>query len=310
MQTIAIVLVVFALNLTAWPAVTATDSTVTDTAATDVRLRTFLEKDTVPLNKEVVYHVELSWQGTLQRYRILKAGEPVLTNLKLRGSGSSNRFFTDKQGRPHSLKTITYYFTPQGMGMAYIDGVIIQYADAKSGDKESLISQRLGVKIIEAVAGRESRLNAGQLVVFILLALFILLLGYFLYRYSVMRKRAKEEAREVPPTLEELYRQRLKEEVKNGAQRATGRFGVLSKLLRNYLREKFDLPAVSTFSEIENHIPAETVGADLHNKLKALYDRSELSKFAGEEISDTEFQLFYDTVELLLERMTSGSEEG
>ena len=97
---------VFILLLLASVTLYAADST-----ASKITLHTYLEQNKVPQNKEVVYHVELSWEGELQRYHISQISTPVLTNLTLRGSGSSNRFFTDEQGKPHSLKRISYYLT-------------------------------------------------------------------------------------------------------------------------------------------------------------------------------------------------------
>jgi len=281
-----------------------------DSVVTDVQLRTYLARDNVPLNREVVYHVELSWQGDLQRYHILETGEPVLTNLKLRGSGSANNFYLDEQGRPHSKKTITYYFVPKSMGMAYIDGVIIKYEDKSTAQKESLMSQRLGVKIIDPLPEPGKGFDPAELVLIFIIILFLLIVFYFIYRYYMVRKRRQEILAQKPPSLEETWLQRIRTEINKSDENTSQKFNVLSRLLQNYFKEKFDLQSAATFQEVENMLKPYNLQADINEKLKSFYAQSELSKFAGEKVSEHDFQLFYDTVELLLGKMDTENIEG
>ena len=65
--------------------------TTTDSVKSDITLRTFVEKESVPLNREAVYIVQLSWTGELGRYKINQVLDPDLTNLTVRGTGSSNK---------------------------------------------------------------------------------------------------------------------------------------------------------------------------------------------------------------------------
>ena len=60
-----------------------------DTSVSDISLRTYVENESVALNREVVYIVQLTWQGELSRYRISEVLDPDVTNLIIRGSGSS-----------------------------------------------------------------------------------------------------------------------------------------------------------------------------------------------------------------------------
>ena len=120
-----------------------------DTGQSEIQLRTYIEQENIPLNREVIFHIELSWPGDLSRYKISEIVEPTVTNLTTRGSGSSNKVRTDGDGKLKSIKEITFYFRPLEMGMAYIDGVIINYQDTATQKDESLISSRIGVKIIE-----------------------------------------------------------------------------------------------------------------------------------------------------------------
>lgn len=292
--------VIFSLLMVVNLAATPTDST-----ESKIQLRTYLADENVPLNREVVYHVELSWPGQLDRYHILEAGEPVLTNLKLRGSGSANNFSLDAQGNPISKKTITYYFVPRSIGMAYVDGVIIKYEDKLSGLKESLMSQRLGVKIIEAVPEAGNKPEMSTIILFLLAALFLLVVAYFIKRYYGIRKKQKEMLAQKPPTLEDSYLLRLQEEIKVNNKDVSARFVGLSRMLQDYFKEKFNLRLSADFEKIKEELYKRNLNETELNKIKAFYEQAELNKFAGEEISENDYHLFYDTVELLLGKLNS-----
>jgi len=274
-----------------------------DSLQTQIQLRTFLEQEKVPLNKEVVYQVELSWQGPLNRYHIQKIGEPTVSNLKLRGSGSSNRFFVDSTGRPHSLKRITYYFTPVEIGMAYIDGVTIQYEDTRLGQHESLLSQRVGVTITEPLPQPGQGMSAAKLVVLSLVFLFLITLAYFIWRYFKIRKEAQAEEDTAAVTLEENYLNELKNTVQLGSASADRQFDALTALLFRYLKERLQLSGAALSAEIEQKIQTYLPDDDIAQKLKTLLERSELSKFARESVSENELHMFYDTTELFLQKM-------
>ena len=286
----------FANNIAAGPA---------DSTTSNVRLRTYLSSDEVPLNREVVYHVELSWQGELNRYHILEAGEPVLTNLKLRGSGSANHFSLDEQGNPVSKKTITYYFVSNTMGMAYVDGVIIKYEDKHSGLQESLISQRLGVKIVEAEPEPGKGADTNTLILVLFGGLFLLILAYFLNRYYMIRRKQKEMQAQKPPTPEESYLALLRQETRENKGEIADKFVTLSRLLQKYFMEKFDLSMSADFNKIKEALLKLNINEAEVNKIKRFYDQAELNKFAGEPIPENDYHLFYDTLELLWGRLNS-----
>ena len=285
---------VFVLLLLASVTLQAADST-----ASKITLHTYLEQNDVPKNREVVYHVELSWEGDLQRYHISQISTPVLTNLTLRGSGSANRFFTDDQGKPHSLKRISYYLTPIEMGMAYIDGITVQYEDTKTEQKESLSAQRLGVKIIEGVPEPGAGVATGAVLIYILLLFFLAVIAYSLWKYFKIRREEEEEA-EPELSLEENLLEELNLLKKENGNNPEEGFHKLMQLARRYFSEKFELNPAAGFNEIKRLLEEKNATSDLLQKLERLYRQGELSQFAGESISDSDFHLFTDTVELLL----------
>ncbi len=268
----------------------------------EIRLRTFLEKDAVPLNEEVVYNVELSWIGEVGRYQILKISEPALTNLKLRGSGSANRFYRDQNNRPHAIKTITFYLTPLEMGMSYIDGITIQYKDTKTNEIGRLIAQRIGVEIVEPVERPGQGMQLGKLIVFALIAAFMALVLYSLKRYFDQKRRQQVES-EPAKTLEDQFLEELYEQIQTSNKLPEHKFNRLVDLLKRYLKQRFELPPVSAFFEIRLILEKNAVNAETIKKLEHLFERAELVKFAAEPVNESELHFFVDTVELLLSEM-------
>ena len=273
-----------------------------DSLQSEIRLRTYLEKDQVPLNQEVVFNVELSWIGEIGRYRILELSEPVLTNLKLRGSGSANRFYRDENKRPHAIKSITFYFTPLEMGMAYIDGITIKYQDTQTGKSGRLISQRIGVEITEPVDRPGEKFNAVKLIVFALIAAFLALVLFSLKRYFEQKKQ-QELLTEPQKTLEEEFLEKLKNNVELSKNLPEKKFNDLVELLIHYFRRRFELPLGSEFFEIRLALEKVGVSQEILSKLEQLFERAELVKFAGEPVNEGELHFFIDTTELLLTEM-------
>lgn len=265
-----------------------------------IQLRTFLEKDEVPLNRELVYSVELSWTGELNRYHIFEISEPVVTNLKLRGSGSSNLFFTDSLGNPRSIKRINYYFLPLSIGMAYIDGVTIQYEDKQLNQKEMLSARRLAAKIIDPLPENNDGMDFAILIGLIFILLFAVILVYYLIRYIQRRKMSAAMSAEENLTLEERYEQMLKSNVDLNGEHRRDSLNSLAKLFSSYCVEKFKLQESPSLDVMISRLEDEKIRAELLEKLRDLYRRNELSKFAGEDISVNDLHLYYDTVEVLI----------
>jgi hypothetical protein len=283
--------------------VPALAQTIADTLHNDITLRTYIEKDAVPLNREVVYHVALQWEGPLTRYKISHIGEPVTTNLVASGNGSSNKINPDAEGRTISTKIITYYFKPIEMGMAYIDGVTIKYTDLFTDRQESLLSGRIGVKIIEPIPESNGGIGRFKLL-YILLASCLIIGGVWIaLRYKKRRDEAYARSlldqKESP---EEKYLRLLKETIHYRVEGIKESVGDLSRLLSGYFLERYRLNITGLSgekytTELKDKVKDEETVA----RIKDFYERTEKVKFAGEGIDESEFHRLYDTVELVLE---------
>ena len=295
------------LLFTALLVITAFAQPLPDSIKSEIRLRTYVESENVPLNREVVYHLELSWQGDLSRYNIFEIIEPTITNLSTRGSGSSNKVRTTSDGGMVSVKDITFYFRPLEMGMAYIDGVIIRYHDSVEGKDESLISSRIGVKIDEPLP--ESSKNgimtgvAGGLLAFLLVVLAFLL---FL-RYKKRQKEAISRAlSDMSETIEDKYLRLLKETIHLNTDNIKDSLSDLTHLLSGYFSEYYHIPALNmSDDDLINALSEKKLSDNSLQKIKDFYSKANRVKFAGESADESEFHRFYDTVELVLESQRS-----
>ena len=275
-----------------------------DSISTNVSLKTYLENDYVPLNKEVVFHVELSWLGDLSRYQIDEIVEPSISGLNLRGSGSSNKLTIDENGSPFSTRRVSYYFSPQSIGMAYIDGLNIRYKDANTGDIETLIAQRIAIKIIDPVPSENDMYGLGTFYPWILLIFIISFVAYFGWRYIQRRNSEKVEPK-IEKSLEEKYLDLMKDNIHltNNAQKEN--VSSLSKLLNNYISEKFSIHGSTDAGQIETKLKDLKIDKDIISKIGSMNSKVELARFAAEEISSTELHLFYDSIEYILKEVNN-----
>ena len=298
MRKIVLSLVLFVLFTFGFSS-TATDST----SSVQIELKTYLESNTVPLNREVVYHVELSWKGDLDRFHILGVNEPSVSNLQIRGSGSSNKFFIDNDGNPLSIKRITYFFLPKELGMAYIDGLVIRYEDTVRGEIETLTAQRLQVSITDPVSENSSAASIGVIIFWVLLFLFLSTVAFFVYRYFQRRDTSGQGEEVVEKTLEEEKLDELHNIHKEKNMKFNEKVQAMSSLLNHYFAEKFDLEGQIEFKDIEDRLRSLSVEEILLNKIKEFMEQALLAKFAGKDVSETDYQLYYDTLELTFRQM-------
>jgi hypothetical protein len=274
------------------------------TVESDISLRTLIDKSEVPLNREVVYHVELRWQGDLSKYVLSEIVDPAVTNLAIRGKGSSNKVITDSSGQTISIKRITYYLTPLELGMSYIDGVTVKYEDTALDQKESLISGRIGVKIIEPIP-ETSKFDFLQWLVYAMVIIVLSVL--FILMYLKYRRKKKDELAKLESlpreTLEEKYLRLLKETIHFSSQNIRESIGDLSHLISGYISEKYNVSTGNLSSDDlidlleKKGLPEASLG-----RLKEFYKQADLVKFAAAEITESDFHKNYDIVELVLQQ--------
>ena len=283
---------------------------IQDTSVSDISLRAYVESEAVALNREVVYVVQLTWQGELSRYKISEVLDPDVTNLIVRGSGSSNKVITNSDGKTISTKKITFYFKPVEMGMAYINGITIRYDDTLLDKKESLLASRISVKIIDPVNDNLPN-NFYQYFVYILI-LSVIALGVYLFVLYNKRKKenALKELENKQETIEEKYLRLLKETIHLAGNNYKEKLHDLTHLIIGFYSEKYSI-SISNMSTIDmlKYFEDREMEPAIYSKIKEFMSKSDLIRFAGNTISESEFHQLYDSVEWILEKSKNDKSE-
>ncbi len=265
-----------------------------------INLRTFVESSRVPLNRPVIFHIELSWLGDLNQYQIEPLEQPILTNLLLEGSGSENRIEPLESGEVRAVKAITYRLKPLEMGMAYIDGIVVKYINQETGEENQLSSQRVMVEIVDPIPEP----GAGpwkSLLYIILFAIFFAVVGYFLIIFFKKRRQAEQEP--VPVPLPEEYLNRLAQEVDPRGTNLSEMVDKMARIFRSYLDQEFHIRAreSSTSEIIEKLRQAEIDEQDLIS-LHGVLERLDVIRFAHRPVDPSEFSQIYGVIETFLRK--------
>ena len=277
----------------------------------EIKLRTYVESENVPLNREVIYHIELSWPGDLNRYTISESLQPTISNLSMRGSGSSNKVIPASDGSLISVKKITYYFRPLEMGMAYIDGTTIRYQDNLNPRQASLSASRIAVKITEPIQDESGTSFLSSWFTFLLIIIICAAALYMIVIYYRRRKEDKHrQLSEIKETVEEKYLRLLRETIHFNTDNISDSLNDLNHLVNGYFSERFHIPAASIpEQDLLAALTEKNLEEEALSRVKEFYHKANLVKFAAESVEEAEFHRLYDTIELMLENQNKKNKE-
>ncbi len=200
-----------------------------------VAVKTSLSAETVPLNGEVVFSIELSWRGVLDDVRIQALEEPDTDNLTLTGRGSANRVVADSAGGSRSLKRFDFYFKPQATGRARIKPVSVRYLYRER--VRTVYSDAAFLEIAPPVEKSRPVYMPGSILLWAMVLVFAGAVVFVTIRFFLLRRGQKPPVDQHLP-LGEKYRRLLLTTIhpSNGQDREN-REDML-KLLDSYLRER------------------------------------------------------------------------
>lgn len=246
----------------------------------EVKLNASISPQETPLNRAATCVVQLKWHGDLSQIEFDPPEAPRLSNFKLTGSASSN-WVGLENGANTAIKTFEYTLKPEGLGMGYVEPLRVSYLDKRTNEKHDLYTTRLSVQIVDAVA--EPGETPLGLIFGIVAGLAII--GGLAYFYWQQRKQKAERARQaaqIVKPLEEEFLEELHASVDLNALDTKEAFTALSKLLRNYLQRRFDIPAqgITSAEAVEAFRP---LAADLNHvmQLEEILQISDVVKFSG-----------------------------
>ncbi len=269
-------------------------------ADAEIRAAAHVSSHEIPQNQMVTYSLKVSWKGNLDRFEILKLEPPVLTNLRIVSSSSSN-WVGQKDGQTLAVKTFETLLQPEEMGMAYIDGGIVEYKDVFLGGTQHLTTNRVEVKVVEPVFAKDwsGLLLAGSLVLLLLVAVFFAI--GFVRRKKVKEAELREKAASEIP-LEDMFLDSLKKDVDLQGHDIGVAFSNLSSVLRKYLSQKFGLEALGlTTSHLADELSRKGVDAKIVELAEEVLRDSDVVKFSGGQADRASLERGYTLVEQILE---------
>jgi len=291
----AALLLLGGLLLTAWPL-------RAQSGDEGIRVSAMAEPREVPQNRTALVTIRLEWAGDLDRYEIVKFDNPLVDNLSIIGTASSNQVQV-AGGVQVARQEYQYTVKPDGLGMAYVDGIIIRYSDKATGKEYRLATSRLELKVIDPLPEPGSYLW----LIILLAAGLAAALTLFLVR-RIRRRRAEaarlaleQQARQI--SLEEKYAERLKEEVdlRQPDLDPGAAFARLSGLLRRYLAERYSLPLISaTTSEVRGLMEEAEADEGVITDTMAILEQADIAKFSGAAPRRGELERAYTILESML----------
>ena len=288
----------------------AQDSTaVVGDGAGEIKLTTFLDHQEVPKNRLVIYTVQIEWFGNLAAFKIKEVKDPDTENLTIVKNAAVHRTEV-KDGKPIAVKKLEFILEPQTLGMAYVGDVVIQYQNMLTGDAGQLMTNRLGVKILDPVAepGSHFLFIPKALFLPILLILAAVIIGVFLLmkwrqKRELTRQQAETLAAQVP--VEQKYLTILKEKVDLNSAELSPQFAEVSRIFRQFLAEKYSIQTLETttaniFTLLQAKIDDEKVLSGTGEILKTC----DLAKFGGGGLETSTLSRVYTLVEMILENVS------
>ncbi len=264
-----------------------------------VRVTSSLDAEDVAQNRARSYTVTVNWQGDLDRFEVVKVETPVLTNLDVVATASSN-WVGDRGDGQEVVKTYEFTLAPQEMGMAYIDGALVEYRDNAVDRVERLMTNRIAVRVTEPILERDTAL-------YLRITLGILMLGCLAVVAVITlrrrrRARAESQAKETEQTLEERYLDKMRTSVLLGKQSNSESFAILSRMLRKYLSEKCDLSLMGmSTDEVRTCLLQGAVDREIVEHSDEVLRASDVARFSGGDVDRASLDRAYTLVEGILQ---------
>ena len=282
--------------------VSAQDSSQVISEST-IKVYTEIEKKQVPLNRTLKFTVRVEWVGDLGRYKISELENPLIENFDIYSTSTADRRMSEG-GVAKASKIYEFTLTPKTLGMGYVESVVVKYIDTETGEGHHLITNRLDIEVIDSIPDPVANGWMKKMLPFFVLVLVILVVVCILLWRRKQKISKETEIVEVVP-LEEEFLTMLKESIDPNSPdlNVNENFSLLSKILRNYLTQKYEIAAMElTSDELVTSLKNTKLPDDLTNNIKYILQVCDLAKFAGSDGDRNDFNRMYTLVEEIFEK--------
>lgn len=257
----------------------------------------------IPLNRSLLFTVEVEWQGDFKRFQIGEVETPIVENFEIIATSATDRR-SSENGITKAAKIYEFELKPESLGMGYIEGVVVKYIDTNTDEAHHIMTNRINVEVGDSVPEPgEHAFGSGWIILLVLLV--VIAIAFLVWQARVKkRKRAEQEQVQVV-SLEEEYLATLHGSVDlNSPDIVVNQaLGSLSKILRRYLSQKYEIAALeSTTDNIIQSLRGKDLDASSINTIEEVLNISDLAKFAGSEGDRQELDRVYTLIEAMLEK--------
>jgi hypothetical protein len=269
-----------------------------------IELKSSVDRSNVPLNENLNFTVQVSWEGEQSRFMITPVAPPQCDNLEVSGSSSVNESKTE-EGKTISLKTYEFVLKPLQTGTGRIGPVEIKYIDNATQDSSSLSTQPVSVQITPATKRGQSSYKI------VLVIAIVLILIYVVYssrrkvrKIAIPEEKAPELIEQKEETSEEQALNRLSEISEHLRQGRGDDFSKdIYRLLTGYLEIKYHIiTSGKTTSDIISSLSNLDLSPEKNNRLKEILSTCDMIKFAREGLEKERLETLVELVRKFLEQ--------
>lgn len=280
----------------------------------EIKLSAAFDSQEVPKNRLATYTAQLEWQGNLGYFQILEVGNPQVENFEIEETAVVHRTEI-RNGMPLAVKKYTFSLKPQSLGMAYAGDIVVRYKNIATNEEGQLMTNRLGIKVVDAVA------DPGEYFLFmpkswllpvalILILALVIIPGILWWRKRQEESKAEQERLAAQVVLEEAFLKALKTNVDLNSSDTITQFAEISRVLRQYLAEKYGIQALETTTgNILSSIETLEIEQKYRENISEVLKTCDLAKFSGGGLSGAELARTYTLVETILENVPEPKDE-
>ncbi|MFZ5518773.1 MAG: BatD family protein [Candidatus Zhuqueibacterota bacterium] len=257
----------------------------------------------IPMNRNLTFTVKVEWSGDFNRFQIGEVETPVVENFEIYGTSVSDKR-SSENGVTKAAKLYEFTLKPTSLGMGYIEGVVVKYIDLATDEPYHMMTNRLNVKVIESVPEPGESSPGTMWLIGIGLLTVAAILGALWWMREMRKKHASQQQVKVVSLEEEfltMLRQSL--DLKSPNIRPNEAFAALSKILRKYLSQKYDVAAMeSTTDNIIRNLQGRQIDPAMLTNIEEILNISDLAKFAGTIGERGDLDRIYTLIETILEK--------
>jgi len=225
-------------------------------------------------------------------------------------STSSSNVVEDVDGIQYSKKIYSYTLKPMELGMGYVDGVFLKYTDNQTQESNTIVTKRIGIKIIKPI----KEADYSSIIIYAVLSFFVVTAVAFSIVFAVKRRRRIERERlekeKKVVDLESQYLQIIKNFKPDIAGDLNKFLNEISQILNKYISQKYEFETTGLNKNgIVAGLKEKDVDEGMIEKIDNVIEKSDIYRFSGQTIDLSEYEFIYSLISSIIEKNYQVSKE-